>query len=403
MSLMFAAFLYHGDSHREFVLQGGLRILVETYNAAKNEHVRLCCLLSLLYLSDDDFAQRSISQENGIKVLLDACENESHVDLVTNSLKALIPFACSESYRAQIGMQGGLDTFASFLFSNQVDLKQLGVFCLQNLLEYKANREIFLGKHPEKPIEENYLEVLAQLLPTVKKGVSDSMKKMSRLQKRKEESEVGQLTPHDPFITRCIIHCFALLSLEHDEDTQERFISYNVPQLLYNLLYSGQLDKASGESILLFFAEMLHGSHEVITALLKDPINMDCIPLLLSFHRLGSTNEHTGFRCLSAMLSIARNREFRSRIIVNLAELMNITHVTLNSTGEKNRTEHFYAACAILCGILAELSQADAKHHDAFVQFNLVETFLMFITIAGNGIGLNFFRCTTGRRLVRHV
>ncbi|CAD7957194.1 unnamed protein product [Amoebophrya sp. A120] len=386
LSLMFSAFLYYADTHREFVLQGGLRILVEIYNTSKNEHVRLCCLLSLLYLSDDDFAQRSISQENGIRVLLDACENESHVDLVTNSLKALIPFACSEIYRPQLGMSGGLDTFSSFLFSNQVDLKQLGVFCLQNLLEYKSNREIFLGKHAEKNIEENYVEVLAQLLPTVKKGVSESMKKMSRIQKRKEESEVGMLTPHDPFITRCIIHCFALISLEHDTEVQERLISYNVPQLLYNLLHSEQIDKASGESILLFFAEMLHGVHRVIANLLKDPINMDSIPLLLSFHRIGSSNEHVGFRCLSALLSISRSREFRSRVIVNLPELMNIIHVVINSTTEEKRTEHFYGTVAILCGLLAELTQSDPKHHDKFVEYNLVETFLMFITLAGSGL-----------------
>eukprot|EP00392_Amoebophrya_sp_AT5.2_P006240 g6250.t1 len=386
LSLMFSAFLYYADTHREFVLQGGLRILVEVYNTSKNEHVRLCCLLSLLYLSDDDFAQRSISQENGIKVLLEACENESHVDLVTNSLKALIPFACSEIYRPQLGMAGGLDTFSSFLFSNQVDLKQLGVFCLQNLLEYKSNREIFLGKHPEKSIEENYVEVLAQLLPTVKKGVSESMKKMNRVQKRKEESEVGSLTPHDPFITRCIIHCFALISLEHDTEVQERLMAYNVPQLLYNLLHSEQIDKASGESILLFFAEMLHGVHRVIANLLKDPINMDCIPLLLSFHRIGSSNEHVGFRCLSALLSISRSREFRSRVIVNLPELMNIIHVVINSTEEGKRTEHFYGTCAILCGLLAELTQSDPKHHDKFVEYNMVETFLMFITLAGSGL-----------------
>jgi hypothetical protein len=62
---------------------------------------------------------------------------------------------------------------------------------------------------------------------------------------------------------------------------------------------------------------------------------------------------------------------------------MNITHVTLNMT---TKNEHFYATAGILCSLLAELTQADAKHHDRFVEYQLVETFLVFITTAGNGL-----------------
>merc|ERR1740138_32947 len=114
---MCSAFAYHGDAHQEFVLQGGVRLVIDLYQRAKVEHVRLCCLLTILYLAESSHAQRSIAQERGMQMLLSACENETHIDLITNSLKALIPFACSDDYRPQLGMCGGLDTFASFVFS----------------------------------------------------------------------------------------------------------------------------------------------------------------------------------------------------------------------------------------------------------------------------------------------
>ena len=45
---------------------------------------------------------------------------------VANSLKSLIPFSVSMTYRPQLGMLGAIDTFAAFLFSDNLELRQLG-------------------------------------------------------------------------------------------------------------------------------------------------------------------------------------------------------------------------------------------------------------------------------------
>ncbi|CAK9000834.1 Hypothetical protein (Fragment) [Durusdinium trenchii] len=132
---MCSSFCYHADSHQEFVLQGGVRLVIQMYSKSKVEHVRLCCLLCLLYLAESGSSQRAIAQEKGVKMLLTACENETHIDLIVNALKALIPFACSDEFRPQLGMDGALDTFSAFMFSDQLQLQQLGIYLLQNLLE----------------------------------------------------------------------------------------------------------------------------------------------------------------------------------------------------------------------------------------------------------------------------
>ncbi|CAE7892743.1 unnamed protein product [Symbiodinium sp. KB8] len=180
LGLMCSAFCYHSDSHQEFVLQGGVRLVIQMYTKSKVEHVRLCCLLCLLYLAETGHSQRSIAQEKGVKMLLTACENETHIDLIVNALKALIPFACSDEFRPQLGMDGGLDTFSAFMFSDQLQLQQLGVYLLQNLLEFRENRRIFLGLSEERKCEEDYLDSLLRLLPRVSTGQPNRIKAMKK-------------------------------------------------------------------------------------------------------------------------------------------------------------------------------------------------------------------------------
>ena len=86
------------------MLQGGVKLVLDIYTRSKVEHVRLCCILSMLYLAESTHAQRAVAQERGMQLLLSSCENESHIDLVTNSLKTLIPFASSDDYRPIIMM-----------------------------------------------------------------------------------------------------------------------------------------------------------------------------------------------------------------------------------------------------------------------------------------------------------
>lgn len=57
---------------------------------------------------------------------------------------------------------------------------------------------------------------------------------------------------------RCCIHCIALLSLEHNLTSFQRFVDLTLPKLLFDLFYSEQIDKSSGEAVVLFFANILH-------------------------------------------------------------------------------------------------------------------------------------------------
>ena len=41
---------------------------------------------------------------------------------------------------------------------------------LQNVLEYKGNRQIFLGIHADKKTEEDYLGTLAAQIPVMKQS-----------------------------------------------------------------------------------------------------------------------------------------------------------------------------------------------------------------------------------------
>jgi hypothetical protein len=379
LALMCSSFAHHSDCHQEFVMQHGVRLVIELYTRSEVEHVRLCCLLTLLYLADSSFSQRSIAQERGLQMLLSACEAETQPDLITNALKALIPFASSDDYRPQLGMDGGLDTFSSFLFSPHTPLVQLGIYLLQNLLELSTNRQIFLGIAKEKKTEEDYLEPLIRFLPTIKqKGGGTSKSKKTSPKKKGKTKEAQELTAHDPFTVRCCIHSLALLCLEQNEDSRKRFLELNIPQLLFTLFHSEQIDKSSGEAILLFMANLMHSSRYMQAGILR---NLDIMPMLLSSNDLGFAH-HTNIRCLSALLSISRTPEFKNRTLGQLDAIM----ANVNANISASRDESFYCTAALQCTLLCELALSSYESHEKMLRAGVTEAFLVFITVAGRGM-----------------
>ncbi|CAE8591234.1 unnamed protein product, partial [Polarella glacialis] len=379
LALMCSAFCYHSDAHQEFVLQGGVRLVIQLYSKSKVEHVRLCSLLTLLYLSENGNSQRCIAQEKGIQVLLTACENETHIDLITNSLKALIPFATSDDFRPQLGMEGGLDTFSSFLFSDQLQLQQLGVYLLQNLLEFRENRRIFLGIAEERKCEEDYLDTLIRFLPRVITGQPSRIARMKKnTTKKAKDADEATLAPHDPFICRSCIHSVALLSLEHDIASFQRLINLGLPKILFDLFYSEQIDKSSGEAIVLVFANLLHSSKQIQGQVMK---GADIVTLMLAPRDMLFA-PHTIARCLSALLCIARVPDFKKMVIVQLDLLMADINANLNS---EKRDENFYQIAALHCALLSELARSSYEYHERMARAGMVEALLVFITVAGKG------------------
>lgn len=389
IALMCSAVAYHSDAHEEFVLQGGVRVIIQMYSDSTVEHVRLCCILTLLYLAESHHSQMAIVQERGVRMLLHACENESNIDLITNSLKALIPFASSDTFRPQLGLDGAIDTCAAFVFSEQPGLQQLGVYLLQQLLELKENRRIFLGLAEEKKCEEDYLEPLARFLPTVSnappprkaKRISE-VAKTSRKKAKPGEAKKGadvSLSAHDPFIVRTAIHTFALLSLEHNAEVHRRFIDLQLPQALYNLFYSGRIDRSAGEAIVLFFANCMHGDLVAQSGIMR---GIDVISLLLCCGEMGFSS-HTNARCLSAVLAIARQPDFRRMVLEEVDLIMVSLNANLNG---ESRDEDFYATAALHCALLCELTRTPPDAHGRLVSVSVIEAFLVFITVAGRGL-----------------
>ncbi len=68
---------------------------------------------------------------------------------------------------------------------------------------------------------------------------------------------------------RCCIHCIALLSLEHNLTSFQRLVDLTLPKLLFDLFYSEQIDKSSGEAVVLFFANILHSSKQIQSQIMK--------------------------------------------------------------------------------------------------------------------------------------
>ncbi|CAE7468614.1 unnamed protein product [Symbiodinium natans] len=337
-----AGFCYHADSHQEFVLQGGVRLVIQMYTKSKVEHVRLCCLLCLLYLAETGHSQRSIAQEKAVR------------------------------------HGSGLDTFSAFMFSDQLQLQQLGVYLLQNLLEFRENRRIFLALSEEKKCEEDYLESLLRLLPRVSTGQPNRIKAMKKDGKDKGEAE-PILTKHDPFVLRCCIHCIALLSLEHHLGSFQRFVDLGLNKLLFDLFYSEQIDKSSGEAVVLFFANILHSSKQIQAQIMK---GADVVQLLLSSRDM-LFSPHTVSRCLSALLCISRVPDFKRVVLSHLDLLMADINANLNA---EVRDEHFYQIAALQCALLSELARASYEYHERMARAGMVEALLVFITIAGKGL-----------------
>lgn len=382
LALMCSAFAYYEDVHQEFVLQGGVRMVQSLYTDSTVEHVRLCCILTLLYLTESTHSQRAIVQERGMRMLLHACENETHIDLITHALKALIPFASSDDFRPQLGLDGALDTFASFIFSDEVSLQQLGVFLLQNLLELRSNRHIFLGFAEEKKCEEDYMEPMSRFLPVVTKGPPGKGGKIKKAKKPKlgnQDEEECFLSVHDPFIVRSVIQCFALLSLEHRDDVHTRFNNLALPQTLYSLFYSGHIDRSAGEAIVLFFANAMHGEYEAQKGFMRGQI--DVVGILLCCAEMGFSS-HANVRCLSALLCVTRQPDFR-RLVLGHVDLV-MAGINTNLNGEA-RDEDFFSAAALQCAILSELAHAPPDTHEHLVKVSVVEAFLVFVTVAGRG------------------
>merc|ERR1719460_1970634 len=166
-------------------------------------------------------------------------------------------------------------------------------------------------------------------------------KKASPKKKQKGKEQKQDLVDHDPFIVRCCIHCLALLCLETDDSVRKRFIELNVPQLLFTLFHSEQIDKSSGEAILLFMANLMHSSKYMQAGILR---NLDIMPMLLSSNDLGFAH-HTNIRCLSALLSISRTPEFKNRTLGQLDAIMANVNVNISAT----RDESFYCQAALQC------------------------------------------------------
>jgi len=198
-----------------------------------------------------------------------------------------------------------------------------------------------LGLAKEKQCEEDYLEPLMRFLPKVNKGPPKRIIRMKKDKKdNKKKDEDSNLGPHDPFILRTSIHCIALLSLEHSEEAQEKFLDLSLPPKFYDLFYSESIDKSSGEAILLFFANCLHTSKDLQTRFMK---GIEVIPMLLAARDM-DFSAHTITRSLSALLSIARVPDFRRMVVGQLDLIM----ASVNSNLSLNeRDEDFYCAGAL--------------------------------------------------------
>ncbi|CAK9000836.1 Hypothetical protein (Fragment) [Durusdinium trenchii] len=257
----------------------------------------------------------------------------------------------------------------------------------------------------------------------VSTGQPQRIKAMKKT-KEKNEPEVI-LSDHDPFVCRCCIHCIALLSLEHNLTSFQRFVDLTLPKLLFDLFYSEQIDKSSGEAVVLFFANILHSSKQIQAQIMK---GADIVQLLLSSRDM-LFSPHTISRCLSALLCIARIPDFKRvaarlqrsvplqqaglliEVLSHLDLLMADINANLNME-ESERDEHFYQIAALQCSLLSELARASYEYHEQMAKSGIapwltrlggekgVEALLVFITMAGKD---EFSRAMPGYGMVAVV
>ncbi|MFM7989297.1 MAG: hypothetical protein ACKPKO_59285, partial [Candidatus Fonsibacter sp.] len=136
---------------------------------------------------------------------------------------------------------------------------------------------IFLGLASERQCEEDYLDPMVKLLPRDRRGPPQKIARMCKDRREKDGATSKKddpswetvLTSHDIFVVRCAIHALALFSLEFRPEVTQRFTNLQVPQLLCDLFYSEQIDRSSGEAVLLFFAHVLRSTTEAQALVIK--------------------------------------------------------------------------------------------------------------------------------------
>lgn len=118
---------------------------------------------------------------------------------------------------------------------------------------------------------------------------------------------------------RCCIHCIALLSLEHNLTSFQRLVDLTLPKLLFDLFYSEQIDKSSGEAVVLFFANILHSSKQIQSQIMK---GADIVPwwkwvklMLLNMRTVQCEFLNSSqFWCTKSLSCLRKN--WRRRIII---------------------------------------------------------------------------------------
>ena len=153
-----------------------------------------------------------------------------------------------------------------------------------------------------------------------------------------EDVANSKLSEHDPFTARCAVHCLALLALEQNKLFPRKMLDLNMPQTLYNYYYSGQVDRATGESILLYFAETLHGDKEIQETMVQSLPSI--IEFILSFFE-NNFSKHTGYRCFSALVNLSRNRTFHLLMLHHFQALMPTIHKHLSHPEESQRDDEW--------------------------------------------------------------
>ncbi|KAF4751311.1 hypothetical protein FOZ62_014932, partial [Perkinsus olseni] len=438
LALLCSTVAFEVDCHHEFLLQGGVRLVVRMYEEhfPDDEYVRLCCVLSILYLvspADNTTGQekpaasrvqeeskaaslRGVAVAEGLRVLLAACENETHVEIVANALKALMPFAESELYRPIIGGPSlrGIDIVSSYLYSDNLELKQIAVFLLQHLLTSQANRRSFLALDRNRfdegedsgadILDEDDLEGLVDCLPIVRLGVpkkiaSKSGGRTGESNNSLDLSGVNNIFAgglHDPFVLKCAVRTLALLSQEKDVRALNRIIDFKVPVLLHNIFYSGQIDEETAEAIVVFTAEMCQTNEKTLDAMVKLMNGPALVKILVAYQTLDLSSA-TRLVCLGAMNVIARHGKHQGLLIDFLPILAATTDTLLygspagevdkgsddarTSGGEKEGEEETYhSTCAVLASILCEFSSSSNDSvQSSLLSCNAVNVFLALL------------------------
>ncbi|CEM05206.1 unnamed protein product [Vitrella brassicaformis CCMP3155] len=376
LALLCSTLTYYDDTIHEFVLQNGVYLVALLYDKVPtDEYIRVCCLLTFLYISKDPAAQRAIAAEDGLPVLLDACRqptsaHTANQQLISNALKTLLPFAQAEQYRGQLALLGSIDVCSFFLYSPELELRQLGLYLLQNLLEDPTGRRIFLQIHPEVRPEDDYIPALVNLLP----GYSGSGSGTA-------VAGAGGEGGDDSFVGRCVIHCLASLTLEHHFPTNHKLVDLHVPHHLFSLFFTQQIDKDGGEAVVRFFAEICH-MRAVQVSLLR---SMDVISILLQAY-LCSFPPRICARAASALLALSRSKSLRSFFVPHMNSISEWAHLALSGGGgggEGQSDNNEETISVSFSSLFCELSlSGDKDCIDALRDVSIMDTLMLYLSAA---------------------